>query len=328
MAYHWLGLIPRLARMKIQPIRFPGHLFKIALQYRCGLACVSTQAEGTRCKCKCKVSGKRKTIDAYGTHLSVCPWGGWRIVRHDRVNSMYGEFLKEAGNDVCWARVDKLTHALPSHSKDGGRTRVQRIPDVIATDQQGHPSITDAMITLPTAKAKEPLAAAKAGEKYKRDKYSKFMLECAKENPEDPRLHREVIPIVFETYGAAGPTALEHMSLIRHQYGNVVLPCEDKSSESIYHSTWAHQLSTALQLGNAGAIYNIPRGNRAQARPLGDVETDLPPRHKQRDATALIRSNSDTDTDSVPGKESDSGSEGTESDSGGDGGESTESRMR
>ena len=106
------------------------------------------------------------------------------------------------------------------------------------------------------------------------------------------------------------------------------LPCEDKSSESISYSTWAHQLSTALQLGNAGAIYNIPRGNRAQARPLGDVETDLPPRHKQRDATALIRSNSDTDTDSVPGEESDSGSEGTESDSGGDGGESTESRMR
>ena len=44
-------------------------------------------------------------------------------------------------------------------------------------------------------------------------------------------------PIVFETYGAAVPTTLEHMSLVRHQYGNVVLPCEDKPSESIIHST-------------------------------------------------------------------------------------------
>ena len=152
------------------------------------------------------------------------------------------------------------------------------------------------MITLPAAKAKEPLAAAKAGEKYKRDKYSKFMANCANENPGDPRLHREVVPIVFETYGAAGPTTLEHMSLVRHQYGNVVLPCEDKSSESIFHSTWAHQLSTALQLGNAEAIYNIPRGTRTQARPLGDIETDLPLQHGQGDTAAPTRSISGSNT--------------------------------
>ena len=75
--------------------------------------------------------------------------------------------------------------------------------------------------------------------------------------------------------------ALEHMSLTRHQYGNVVLPCEDRSSESIFHSKWAYELSTSLQLGNAEAIYNIPRAVRTHARPLGDVETDLPlPRHE------------------------------------------------
>ena len=78
-------------------------------------------------------------------------------------------------------------------------------------------------------------------------------------------------PIVFETYGAAGPTTLEHMSLIRHQYGNVVLPCEDRSSESIFHSKWAYELSTALQLGNAEAIHNIPRHIRSQVRAPGDM---------------------------------------------------------
>ena len=214
-------------------------------------------------------------MDALGTHLSVCPWGGWRIAKHGHLNSMYGEFLREAGNDACWARVDKLTYSLPSHSKNGGRTRVQRIPDIISTDQQGHVSLLDAMITLPTANAKKPLAAARDGEKKKREKYEHFKARCKKENPDDPRLNREVTPIVFETYGAAGPTVLEHMSLTRHQYGNIVLPCEDNSSESIFYSKWAYELSTALQLGNAEAIYNIPMEVRTHARPLGDVETDL-----------------------------------------------------
>ena len=71
------------------------------------------------------------------------------------------------------------------------------------------------------------------------------------------------------------------MSLTRHQYGNVVLPCEDRSSESIFHSKWAYELSTALQLGNAEAIHNIPRAVRTHARPLGDVETDLPPPQRE-----------------------------------------------
>ena len=116
-------------------------------------------------------------------------------------------------------------------------------------------------------------------------------------------MNREVIPIVFETYGAAGPTTLEHMSLTRHQYGNVVLPCEDTSSESIFYSKWAHEMSTALQLGNAAAIHNIPRKVRTQARPLGDVETALPPPHKPaatvhtRGAEHSLSPSSDTEPD-------------------------------
>ena len=96
---------------------------------------------------------------------------------------MYGEFLKEAGNDACWARVDKLTHSLPSHSKDGGRTRVQRIPDIISTDQQGHVSLMDAMITLPTAKARKPLAAAKDGEKKKEREVRAVQIEVRERKP-------------------------------------------------------------------------------------------------------------------------------------------------
>ena len=64
------------------------------------------------------------------------------------------------------------------------------------------------------------------------------------------------------------------------------LPCEDRSSESIFHSKWAYELSTALQLGNAEAIHNIPRAVRTHARPLGDVETDLPPPQSEAAASA------------------------------------------
>ena len=141
MACHWPGILPRQARHTIKPITFPGHLFKIALQCRCGLKCAPTQVEDARCHCKCTVGNKgehRKLIDAYGIHLSTCPWGGWRICKHDRVNEQYGRFCQGAGNDVCWARVDKLVNALPSHAKDEGRARVHRIPDIVITDQLGN----------------------------------------------------------------------------------------------------------------------------------------------------------------------------------------------
>ena len=122
-----------------------------------------------------------------------------------------------------------------------------------------------------THSAKEPLDAARAAEKTKNDKYKKFNERCALENPRDPRLAREVVPIVFETYGAAGPATISHMALTRHQFGKLVLPVDDQSSESTFFSTWSHQIATALQLGNAEAIHNIPRRIRSQARAPGDM---------------------------------------------------------
>ena len=101
--------------------------------------------------------------------------------------------------------------------------------------------------------------------------YEQFKSKCGKENPDDPRLNREVIPIVFETYGAAGPATISHMALTRHQFGKLALPVDDQSSESTFFSTWSHQIATALQLGNAEAIHNIPRRIRSQARAPGDM---------------------------------------------------------
>ena len=55
-------------------------------------------------------------------------------------------------------------------------------------------------------------------------------------------------------------------AMVRHQFSNVALPCEDKSSESIFFSAWMHRVSTTLQRGTALMIYNIARGNTTKAR--------------------------------------------------------------
>ena len=71
------------------------------------------------------------------------------------------------------------------------------------------------MITRSDPRAKDALRAAKAGEKMKLTKYKDFLQRCAEEDPGDPRLQTAIIPVVFETHGAAGPMASRLFSLTR-----------------------------------------------------------------------------------------------------------------
>ena len=105
-----------------------------------------------------------------------------------------------------------------------------------------------------------------------------FIQRCANENPDDPRLRATVVPVVFETHGAAGPEACAMFAMVRHQFSNVALPCEDKSSESIFFSAWMHRVSTTLQRGTALMIYNIARGNTTKQKPEGQRKMNLNPR--------------------------------------------------
>ena len=74
---------------------------------------------------------------------------------------------------------------------------------------------------------KQPLVNAKKAEQGKVHKYANFKQKCEDEDARDPRLQREVIPIVFESHGAAAPATIEHMALMRHHFGHLVLPVED-----------------------------------------------------------------------------------------------------
>ena len=61
------------------------------------------------------------------------------------------------------------------------------------------------------------------------------------------------------------------MAITKHQFGQLVLPCEDKSSEQIFYSAWAIRISTAMQRGTALMIHNIPLGNSVKSRRTKDV---------------------------------------------------------
>ena len=214
-------------------------------------------------------------MDKYGYHLSSCPWGGWRTSRHDKGNAEVGWGVREAGNNTTWTDASRLMNALPSHRKEkGSRTRRHRIVDVVATDQNGEKSAIDFMVTRVKPRAADALHAAKAGEKMKCHKYDTFLQRCAEENPHDDRLETEVIPVVFETHGAAGPSACRLFAITRHQFGSLVLPCEDKSGEQVFYTAWVHRVSSALQRGTAEMIYNIAEGNRTQSRRAKDVDVE------------------------------------------------------
>ena len=90
----------------------------------------------------------------------------------------------------------------------------------------------------------------------------------------DPRLQTEVIPFVVETHGAAGPEACRLMAITKHQFGRLVLPCEDKSAEQIFYAAWAYRISTALQRGTALMIHNIVLGNSTKSRRTRDVDVE------------------------------------------------------
>ena len=79
---------------------------------------------------------------------------------------------------------------------------------------------------------------------------------------------------MVETHGAAGPEACRLMAITKHQFGQLVLPCEDKSSEQTFYSAWAIRISTAMQRGTALMIHNIPLGNGIKSRRTKDVDIE------------------------------------------------------
>ena len=198
---------------------------------------------------------------------------------------------------------------LAAATRGTSRVRIKRFADIAVTDQNDKRSLIDTKVTRATSNA-EPMHAASAGEKQKIASYEKFMRICREEDPTDERLYQTITPVVFETYGAAGKMTQTPMDLARHQFSSNILQCEDKSAEQIFYSTWAQRISTALQVGNAVMIYNIPRGISVKSRLTGDTVTPElatdSTKHRTRNKRPQPRGEHDLDSESESGTEAES----------------------
>ena len=171
--------------------------------------------------------------------------------------------------------ISTLDHNCTMGSRADQRwAKWQRARFISAVDQNGTRSAIDCMITRVKAKVAGERAAARSGEDGKWSKYEKFLQRCAPEDPSDPRLQTEIIPFVVETHGAAGPEACRLMAITKHQFGRLVLPCEDRSAEQVFYAAWAYRVSTAVQRGTALMIHNIVLGNSTKSRRTKDVDVE------------------------------------------------------
>ena len=114
--------------------------------------------------------------------------------------------------------------------------------------------------------ATQPLWAAKQAEGVKTRKYDDFKARCREAGIVDASLHLTVVPLTFETIGAAGPSAQEFFRGVRRHFSTQVLDLEDQCAEAYFQSFWTHNISVALMRGTADIIYNVPRGESVPAR--------------------------------------------------------------
>ena len=130
-------------------------------------------------------------------------------------------------------------------------------------------AVYDIMVTHAsgaTDAATRPLHAAEAAESHKRYKYSEYKDKCRAVGIVDSSLNIPVKPLVFETFGAAGPTMLELTRQTRRHFSAQRLDLDDPSAEAFFHSTWAYHISATVMRGTAYIIYNVPRGETVPAR--------------------------------------------------------------
>ena len=104
----------------------------------------------------------------------------------------------------------------------------------------------------------------------KRDKYNKHINECIKEGNKSRRLNYKMLPLLFDTFGAAGKTMLDLTRRVRKQYRAYILDHDDTKAEQVFHSTWMNRISTSLQIGTANMIHNIAMGSRTLYRKTGE----------------------------------------------------------
>jgi hypothetical protein len=177
-------------------------------------------------------------------------------------------------NHGCESRTDRHENTLGAYPLRGvarmDGTNSQRLtgsvatPDIASIDTRGQPTVYDVVITGVRAKDKLRGAAARNAENKKHKHYDSHKQACREEaGSMDRRLDPEMIPLAIETLGTAGEELQESGKALKRSFETIVLPVDECSAAADFHNTWVYRLSTKVQRGTAGMIYNVVQGNRA-----------------------------------------------------------------
>ena len=73
----------------------------------------------------------------------------------------------------------------------------------------------------------------------------------------DGRLNIEVIPIVFESPGAAGRHTVNLAHRLSRHFEDSCILAASRSDIALFNTKWTHRLSTQLQICNARMVHYI-----------------------------------------------------------------------
>jgi len=252
MASCWLSPPPHNAKCDMG--RVPGlssEHFKIALRVRTGT--------------ELPVAYHRKGRDNYGRHFLKSHLLGWSTKKHDLVLYAVLEMLRASG---CRTRDMSQIHNFPPlfalvDAKTGERatepTNIRADGEFI--DSQQKRGWIDVGITIPTDRHQKPLQAAAQYERTKKNKYESHRAKVVEAGGFYPTT--TTLPIIFETYGAAGVNAQELIRRAVNLWEDYVHGERDPAATAIFAAGWKHKISTVLQWGNAQQIMSVARGEGA-----------------------------------------------------------------
>jgi len=230
----WLNTLPTAPELTLSDEQF-----RIACRMRIG----QKLTKGTlRCERKSK-KGKRcgEHLDPEANHAHLCAYGGGRMARHDGQKRTIARIMRRHHIAVEEeVRVPEWDRPNPRRNSDTDEWLRARL-DLAFPEG----TYADVRVTHPTAQshlhdaAKNDGAAALEGEKAKRARYG-----------------RGVIPIVVETHGRWGPTALRWW---RQTAKNVAAMDPEFSGRGKWAisgmlAQWWAETSVALQRANAKAV--------------------------------------------------------------------------
>ena len=114
---------------------------------------------------------------------------------------------------------------------------------------------------MPTYKHQKPLQAAAKYERTKKGKYESHRAKVVEAGGFYPTT--TTLPIIFETYGAAGVNAQELIRRAVNLWEDYVHGERDPAATAIFAAGWKHKISTVLQWGNAQQIMSVAKGEGA-----------------------------------------------------------------